>query len=150
VTELWEDHRGALMTWISPVITGTKDRAAGVAGRCQIVAGDFFDGVPQGADGYILATVLLDWDDARAVEILSNCRRAMAPGGRVLIIERLIAGDPADAVPVLLSDLNMLIFTGGQERTNAEYGRLLTEAGLSLGTIQPVASPYGIIEGLAP
>ena len=74
----------------------------------------------------------------------------MASGGRVLIIERLIADDPADAVPVLLSDLNMLIFTGGQERTNAEYGRLLTEAGLSLGTVQPVASPYGIIEGLAP
>ncbi len=121
-----------------------------MAGRCQILAGDFFDGVPQGADGYILATVLLDWDDARAVQILANCRRAMASGGRVLIIERLIADDPADAVPVLLSDLNMLIFTGGQERTNAEYGRLLTEAGLSLGTVQPVASPYGIIEGLAP
>ena len=102
--------------------------AAGVAGRCQIVAGDFFDGVPQGADGYILATVLLDWDDARAVQILANCRRAMASGGRVLIIERLIADDPADAVPVLLSDLNMLVITGGQERTTAEYGRLLTEA----------------------
>ena len=124
--------------------------AAGLAGRCQIAAGDFFDGVPQGADGYILATMLLDWDDARAVQILANCRPAMASGGRVLIIERLIADDPADAVPVLLSDLNMLIFTGGQERTNAEYGRLLTEAGLSLGRVQPVASPYGIIEGLAP
>ena len=70
--------------------------------------------------------------------------------GRVLIIERLIADNLADAAPVLLSDLNMLIFTGGQERTNAEYGRLLTEAGLSLGTVKPVAAPHGIIEGLAP
>ena len=84
------------------------------------------------------------------MQILANCRRAMAAGGRALIIERLIADNPADAVPVLLSDLNMLIFTGGQERTNAEHGRLLTKTGLSLGTVQPVASPYGIIEGIAP
>ena len=54
-----------------------------------------------------------------------------------------LLGDPADAVPVLLSDLNMLIFTGGQERMTAEYGRLLTEAGLNLGTIRPVALPNG-------
>ena len=58
--------------------------------------------------------------------------------------------DPADAVPVLLSDLTMLVVTGGQERTNAEYGQLLAEAGLNLATVQPVASPYGVIEGLAP
>jgi hypothetical protein len=52
-------------------------------------------------------------------------------------------------VPVLLSDLNMLVFTGGQERTNAEYGKLLQAVGLSLAQVQPVAAPYGIIEGLA-
>jgi hypothetical protein len=124
-------------------------RAAGVADRCEIVAGDFFAGVPEGADGYILANVLHDWDDLRAVHILGNCRRAMVAGGRVLIVERLIPDHPADAVPVLLSDLNMLVFTGGQERTNAEYGELLTEAGLDLGRVHPVASPYGVIEGLA-
>jgi hypothetical protein len=74
----------------------------------------------------------------------------MASGGRVLVVERLIADDPGDAVPVLLSDLNMLVFTGAQERTNTEYGHLLTAAGLVLGGIHPVAAPYGIIEGLAP
>jgi hypothetical protein len=67
--------------------------------------------------------------------------------GRVLIVERLIANDPVEAVPVLLSDINMLVFTGGQERTNDEYGRLLSAAGLSLGKIQPVAVPYGVVEG---
>ena len=124
-------------------------REAGVADRCQIVAGDFFAGVPDGADGYILANVLHDWDDARAVQILQACRRAMGPRGRVLIVERLIADDPREAVPVLLSDLNMLLLTGGQERTNAEYGELLAAAGLRPGQIQPVATPYGVIEGLA-
>jgi cyclopropane fatty-acyl-phospholipid synthase-like methyltransferase len=125
-------------------------RAAGVADRCEIIAGDFFDGVPEGADRYILANVLHDWDDTQAVQILGNCRQAMATGGRVLIVERLISDDPAEALPVLLSDLNMLVFSGGQERTNAEYGKLLHDASLNLGMVQPVAPPYGIIEAVAP
>jgi predicted O-methyltransferase YrrM len=122
--------------------------AAGVADRCEVAAGDFFGGVPEGADAYLLANVLHDWDDARAVQILGACRRAMHDGGRVLIIERLIADDPAQALPVLLSDMMMLVVPGGQERRNAEYGRLLTEAGLRMGRVQPVAAPYGVIEGL--
>lgn len=125
-------------------------QAAGVADRCQIVPGDFFQGVPDGADAYILANVLHDWDDADSVRILDACRRAMANDGRVLIVERLIPDDPAEAVPVLLSDLNMLVLPGGRERTNDEYRRLLAEAGLNLARVQPVAPPYGVIEGLAP
>ena len=125
-------------------------QAEGVADRCEIVPGDFFQGVPDGVDGYILANVLHDWNDADSVRILGACRRAMAKDGRVLIVERLIPDDPADAVPVLLSDLTMLVFTGGKERTNAEYGQLLADAGMSLASVQPVAPPYGVIEGLAP
>jgi SAM-dependent methyltransferase len=143
--------RGVLFD-LPPVVADAADvfRAAGVADRCQIMPGDFFRGVPEGADGYILANVLHDWDDADSVRILGHCRRAMAKDGRVLIVERLIPDDPAEAVPVLLSDLNMLVFTGGQERTNAEYGQLLTQAGLNLARVQPVTPPYGVIEGLAP
>jgi O-methyltransferase domain len=113
-----------------------------------IVPGDFFEGIPDGADAYLLTNVLHDWDDANSVRILDACRRAMAKDSRVLIIERLIPDDPTEAVPVLLSDLNMLVVSGGQERTNAEYGQLLAEAGLSLAKVQPVAPPYGVIEGL--
>jgi predicted O-methyltransferase YrrM len=124
-------------------------QAAGVADRCEVVGGDFFDAVPQGADGYILCNVLHDWDDGRAVQILGVCRRAMHDHGRVLIIERLIGDDPARALPVLLSDIMMLVVSGGQERTNAEYAQLLTDAGLSMGKVQPVAAPYGVIEGMS-
>lgn len=124
-------------------------RDAGAADRCDIVTGDFFEGVPGGADAYILANVLHDWDDDRSVQILAACRRAMVADGRVLIVERLIPGNPADAVPVLLSDINMLVFTGGQERTNSEYRDLLAAAGLAAGQVHPVAPPYGIIEGYA-
>ena len=100
-------------------------------------------------DCYLLANVLHDWDDARSFDILRNCRQAMSGAGRVLIVERLIPEDGTDPVPTLLSDINMLVLTGGRERTNAEYSQLLTTADLQLGSVQPVASPYGVIEGLA-
>lgn len=146
------DHlRGILFDLPSGVADAAEVfQADGVADRCDIVPGDFFHGVPDGADGYILANVLHDWDDPDAVRILGACRRAMAKGGRLLIVERLIPDYPADALPVLLSDLTMLVLTGGQERTNAEYGQLLAAAGLSLARVQPIAPPYGVIEGLAP
>ena len=123
--------------------------ATDITDRCAVLAGDFFEEVPAGADRYVLANVLHDWDDASAIEILRNCRRSMARAGRVLIIERLIPENDNDPVPTLLSDINMLVLTGGQERTNAEYGKLLQAAGLKLGTLQAVAFPYGIIEGFA-
>lgn len=123
--------------------------AIDIANRSKVLAGNFFEQVPDRADCYLLANILHDWDDARAIEILRNCRRSMARAGKVLIIERLIPEDGSDAVPTLLSDINMLVLTGGQERTNDEYKQLLKASGLKLGSIQPVAFPYGVIEGLA-
>ena len=124
-------------------------RGAGVADRCRVITGDFFQSVPAGADAYLMANVLHDWDDDQSRQILANCRQAMAPGGRVLIIERLIPDDPAAAVPVLVSDLNMLVLTGGLERTIAEYHALLTAAGFRPGAVLPVTPPYGVIAGFA-
>jgi hypothetical protein len=99
--------------------------------------------VPGGADCYLLAHVLHDWEDQRATDILGNCRQSMVWGGRVLIVERLIPDADGDAVPTLLSDVNMLVITGGKERTNAEYASLFAGAGLSIGAVQPTAFPYG-------
>jgi hypothetical protein len=64
-----------------------------------VLAGDFFEHIPERADCYVLANVLHDWDDTRATKILRNCRRSMPRAGRVLIIERLIPEDGSDAVP---------------------------------------------------
>lgn len=71
----------------------------------------------------------------------------MGSDAQVLIIERLIPDEPADAVPVLLSDMTTLVVTGGQERTNTEYAHLLAQAGLKLASVQPVTPAYHIIEG---
>ena len=65
--------------------------------------------------------MLHDWDDERSAVILRNCRRAMHADGKVLIVERMIFDDPERSLPTLLSDLNMLVLTGGQERTGEEY-----------------------------
>jgi hypothetical protein len=120
-----------------------------VADRSATESGDFFVAVPSGGDGYLLANVLHDWDDDRSVAILHSCRRAMQGEGRVLIVERMIFSDPERSIPTLLSDLNMMVLTGGQERTEEEYARLLATADLRLTRVLPVAYPYGVIEGAA-
>jgi hypothetical protein len=122
-------------------------RTAGVADRCAIESGDFFVEVPAGCDGYLLANVLHDWDDDRSIAILRNCRRAMHGDGRVLVVERMIFSDPERSIPTLLSDLTMLVLTGGQERTEGEYARLFAVADLRLTGVFPVAYPYGVFEG---
>ena len=124
-------------------------RAAGLADRSATESGDFFVAVPSGGDGYLLANVLHDWDDDRSVAILRSCRRAMQGDGRVLIVERMIFSDPERSIPTLLSDLNMMVLTGGQERTEEDYARLLATADLRLTRVLPVAYPYGVFEGAA-
>ena len=105
---------------------------AGVAERCTFVGGNFFEAVPTGGDSYILRNIIHDWQDAQAVAILATCRRAMADGARLLLVERSIAEDPRDALPVLHADLEMLVNVGGRERTTEEYAALFARSGLSL------------------
>ena len=89
-------------------------------GRCQAVGGNFFDSVPSGGDAYILKNVIHAWDDSRGVVILRNCRRAMAENGKVLLVEMLLPLDGAVSLQSLM-DLNMLVISGGRERTEPEY-----------------------------
>ena len=121
--------------------------ATDLGDRCQVLEGDFFSSLP-GGDCYLLANVLHDWDDARSIQILSNCRQSMSAAGKILVVERLIPENGGDPLPTLLSDINMLVLTGGQERTNAQYSALLAAAGLRLVNVTPVAFPYGVIEAV--
>ena len=105
---------------------------AGVADRCELVGGSFFEAVPTGGDAYILRNIIHDWEDDQAVAILTSCRRAMADGARLLLVERYIADDPREALPVLHADLEMLVNVGGRERTTDEYATLLARSGLRL------------------
>ena len=115
------------------------------AGRVEKVAGDFSEAVPRGGDAYLLKWIVHDWDDEAAIRILTNCRTAMAPAGKVLLVEVVIPQGTAGTDATRL-DTTMLVFTGSRERTEREYRDLLHRAGLTLLTITPTASPFSILE----
>lgn len=122
--------------------------ADGLAARCEVLAGDFFESVPAGADAYLLKYVIHDWDDARSLAILANCRRAMAEGSRLLLVETVVP-PPGEAHYAKLQDLEMMVVTGSQERTLDEYAHLLEQAGFGLLRVMPTAEPPSVIEALA-
>jgi hypothetical protein len=117
-----------------------------VAQRCAVVAGDFFATIPKGGDYYILSSILHDWSDTQALAILRNCRRAMPPEAKLLVIERLIEPG-ADHTITRTLDMCMLALLGGRERTAAEFAALYRAAGFEVRRILPTASPFKIIEG---
>jgi O-methyltransferase/methyltransferase family protein len=124
--------------------------ALGLAERSRALAGDFFTRVPD-ADIYLLKHILHDWNDTQGVRILEKCRRAMQPGGRVIIIEALLGemGEPGFAP---FSDLNMMVMAPGRERTLVEYCALLAAAGLRHHKNSPIrssGSPMVVIEAVA-
>ncbi|MBV8573418.1 MAG: hypothetical protein JOZ58_00050, partial [Acetobacteraceae bacterium] len=136
------------------VVTGAPPilEASGVWQRCQVVAGDFLRSVPAGADAYILKHILHDWDDARASAILQNCRKAMAPGASLLIIERIMPEkvESGQAVEAYLLDLEMLVRTpGGRERSEAEFRDILSDCGFAMTRVVPTSAPISVIEAQA-
>jgi orsellinic acid C2-O-methyltransferase len=136
-------------------ISKARDHLGGraVEGRCEFVAGDFFQSVPPGCDVYVLKTVIHDWPDDQARDILRTCRSAMAPGTRLLIIERLMPErlEPsAENRALARVDLHMLVALGAQERTQAEMQTLLHAAGLRTLRRIDTASEFQILEASAP
>lgn len=121
--------------------------AAGLEDRCDCVGGNFFESVPPGGDAYLLSHIIHDWDEAACRTILRNCRAAMAPGGRVLIVETVLP--PGDEPhPGKLLDVVMLTIPGGRERTADEYGELLASAGFRLTRVVPTASLVSVVEAV--
>ena len=120
----------------------------GLSGRCEFVAGSFFDSVPSGSDALIMKSIIHDWDDARSLKILGNCRRALTSGARLLLVERLMPDVPTANVAdrmAALSDLNMLRGPGGCERTQGQFRALLGHAGFRMTRVVP-AGLMNVIE----
>jgi O-methyltransferase domain len=123
-------------------------RAAGVADRVSVVAGDFFVGLPTGADAYLLARILHDWVDEDALRILRAVRAAMDGDARVLLVEAVV-GPPNDDPQTKFLDLLMLVSAGGRERTEDEWRALLAAADLKLlAATRATANKY-VIEAAA-
>ena len=133
------------------VIDGGRSRiaASGLAERCDLVAGSFFDTIPAGGDVYILSSILHNWDDERAIEILRTCRRAMSDAARLLIVELVIPPGNTPGDGKMLDLQMMVLFTGGKERTLDQYRALLEAAGFRLWRIVPTLQQMSLIEAVS-
>ena len=121
---------GVLYDLPAVVVDASAVRQEPISQRCEIIGGDFFKGVPAGADAYMLKGIIHDWNDEAALKILKNCRRAIHPDGRLLVVDAVLtrSTDPTTA----LMDMLMMVLTRGRERTESEFRSLLQEAGFSM------------------
>ena len=130
------------------VIEGAKAPVdtSGVGDRCRLVGGNFFESVPAGGDAHILKWIIHDWNDEQCVTILRNCYRALPENSKLILVEAVV---PASNEPHFSKfiDLNMLVMTGGRERTEEEFRALYKAAGFRLTRVVPTDSPFSVIEG---
>ncbi len=142
----WPELTGVLVD-LPDVLERTHDHVPPeVVGRLELAPGDFLKAVPQNADAYLISHVLHNWDDDQAIALLSRCAQALAPGGRVFVLEcLLLPGDLAHRGRHL--DMEMLILTGGRERSKIELRRLFTAAGLKLERTLAVSQSSWLLSG---
>ncbi len=146
ILQKYPSMRGVLFD-LEHVLAGARPviESLGLAERCRTVSGDFFKAVPEGGDAYIMKHIIHDWDDERAATILKNIRTAMNPGGRVILLESVVApGSQPDFAKII--DIEMLLMPGGRERTEQEFRDLFARAGFELTRIIPTKSPLSVIE----
>jgi len=124
----------------------------GVADRCDVVGGSFFEAIPPGADAYLLKSVLHNWNDERSRSILAQVRKAAKPGSQVMLFERVVperrSATELDR-EMARSDLNMLVGCGGCERTEASFREMLAGADLEPAYVKPLANGISVIAARA-
>jgi orsellinic acid C2-O-methyltransferase len=120
----------------------------GVADRCELHEGSFFEDVPADADAYLLKNILHDWDDERCRDILGTCRRAMTSSSKLVVIERVVPEvvEPIQEHRLLArADLTMLVAHAARERTEPEFRDLLAAAGFTTRTVMPLAMGFSLL-----
>jgi hypothetical protein len=146
---VFEEIRGK--RFMPPVIErAAGDRhvtARGVAERCRLEPGNFFESVPAGGDAYVMKYILHNWDDESCVRILTNCRAAMSENGRVLVADPVISPGNRREWGKLL-DIQMMVVVSGRERTREEFAALFKRAGLKLTRIIPTTCPLSLVEAV--
>jgi hypothetical protein len=138
--------RGVLFALPSVVAGADRLRSGSLAARCEIVGGDMFQSVPEGADAYLMRVVIHDWSDEDALKILKNCRKAILAHGKLLLVDSVLK--PINQPdPGRFNDMSMLALTaGGRERTEDEFGDLLQQAGFKLDRVIPATGLTSIVE----
>ena len=152
ILEAYPDMQGVLFD-MQHAMEGARAHLAnaGLAQRCECVAGSFFESVPGGADAYVLKSVIHDWNDERSAVILRNCRRAIPQDGKLLLVERIMPARleaTSRHHAIAQADLTMLLGPGGRERTEAEFRILLESTGFRPTRFIATALEYSIVEGI--
>lgn len=131
------------------VVEGAKAKidASAIANRIEVIGGDFFQEVPKGADAITMKWIIHDWNDEQSIAIMKNCHRALPDNGKLILVEAVVPpGDEMHFAKFI--DLNMLVMTGGRERTGAEFRQLYEASGFRLTRVVPTESPFSVIEGV--
>lgn len=142
ILERFPDTSGVLFDR-PPVIAAARALATP---RCELIEGDMFASVPAGGDAYMMKRILHDWNDDQAVRILRHCRRGIAAGGKVLVMDTVVQ-PPNRPDPAKWLDMNMLALLPGRERTEAELAAVFAQAGFRLTCVVP-AGRLSIVEGV--
>lgn len=129
------------------VIEGARPKieAAGLADRIETVAGDFFKSVPEGGDAYVMKWIIHDWDDEKSNTILRNIRSRMQPNSKLILVDCVVPETDEPHFSKFI-DLNMLVMTGGKERTEKEFAQILEAAGFKLLRVIKTDMPHSIVE----
>jgi hypothetical protein len=153
LTSILKEHpkmRGILFE-LEHVAAGARERIRelGLAERCQVVSGSFFDWIPAGADAYLLQHIVHDWQDEQAIQILKNVRRALGSkaNGKLLLLEGIIAPGNEPGIAKFI-DLEMLILAGGRERSQEEFAQLLESSGFRLNRVVYPEGPICVVEAV--
>jgi hypothetical protein len=145
---LHPEMRGTLFD-IAPVVERARALIAqtGLTQRCTCIAGDFLERVPEGGDAYLIKQVMHNWSNENALRILRNCRQAIAPGGKLFIIEYILPEPPSKPSTYLtLSVMLRQIAPGGYQRTVQQLRDLLNDAGFEYAGITQTNAPQSVLE----
>ncbi|HKV61234.1 MAG TPA: methyltransferase [Candidatus Acidoferrum sp.] len=141
-------HMKGTLYDIPHVVAGAKDGPLKpMMERCTIASGDMFSSVPAGADAYIMKHIIHDWPDDVCIKILKACRKGVNSGGKLLVVDNVIQPGN-DFAPGKFMDVQMLIFPGGCERTEKQFGDLFAASGWRLSRVIPTSVPESIVEGV--
>jgi hypothetical protein len=145
ILKKYPEMRGVIFD-LPRVLQGAKQHIneAGLVGRCEAVAGDFFAALPAG-DAYIMKHIIHDWNDEKALTILKNCHDAGRPDAKVILVESVLTprNEPGFAKWM---DLEMLLLPGGRERSEEEFARLFERAGFALTRVVQTKSAARVLE----
>ncbi len=142
-------HLAATVFDLPPVAARARADAvaAGLGDRVSSVGGDFrVDPLPSGADVATLVRVLLDHDDATVLALLGAIRRALAPGGRLLIVEPMAGLRGARTVGDAYFALYLFAMGGGRARGEAELIALCRAAGFA--AVRRLTTHYPVSTGI--